>query len=119
VVGLPGVVTPLGDDCSSVRDTTRTGSWTDSFANIQCYDTLKVQATINQIDGKTHSGGASAPVPDIFGMNFQVVSVGQKLIEHSSGNPTITGGYKGAIGTPTDALLGEIKFADTSIGLFV
>jgi len=55
-------------------------------------------------------------VPNIFGMNFQAVSVGQKLIEKSN---HITGGYLDAAGTPTDALLGEIKFVDASIGEFV
>src|SRR6202030_3398291 len=52
----------------------------------------------------------------IFGMNFQAVSVGQKLIEKSNG---VTGGYLDAAGTPSAALLGEIKFADASIGAFV
>src|SRR5271165_5040172 len=111
VVGLPGV-----PGCTSVRDPTNTGSWTDSFANIQCYDTLKVQAILNEIDGKDHSGKFRRPVPEVFGMNFQVVSVGQKLIEKSIG---VTGGYLDNIGTPSQALLGEIKFADTSIGKMV
>jgi arylsulfatase A-like enzyme len=49
-------------------------------------------------------------------MNFQVVSVGQKLIEKSIG---VTGGYTDNIGTPSQALLGEIQFADKSIGEMV
>jgi arylsulfatase A-like enzyme len=49
-------------------------------------------------------------------MNFQAVSVGQKLIESSNNT---TGGYLDAAGTPTAALLGEIKFVDTSIGAWV
>jgi len=49
-------------------------------------------------------------------MNFQVVSVGEKLIEKSVGK---TGGYLDAAGTPTTPLLGEIQFADAAIGLFV
>jgi arylsulfatase A-like enzyme len=49
-------------------------------------------------------------------MNFQVVSVGQKLIEKSNG---ATGGYQDAQGTPTAALLSEIEFADASIGKMV
>ena len=48
---------------------------------LQCYDTLKVNAILNEINGKTHNGSAAAPVPAVFGMNFQAVSVGQKLIE--------------------------------------
>ena len=49
-------------------------------------------------------------------MNFQAVSVGQKLIEKSNG---VTGGYLDAAGTPTAALLSEFKFVDASIGAFV
>jgi arylsulfatase A-like enzyme len=49
-------------------------------------------------------------------MNFQVVSVGQKLIQPSVG---MTGGYTDNIGTPTQALLGEIEFADNAIGQMV
>jgi Type I phosphodiesterase / nucleotide pyrophosphatase len=110
VVGLPGV-----PGCTTIRDPSQTGSWTDSFQNIQCYDSLKVQAIINEIDGKDHSGKFGRPVPVVFGMNFQVVSVGQKLIEKNVG----TGGYVDNIGTPTQELLGEIQFADNAIGSMV
>jgi hypothetical protein len=90
-----------------------TNAWTDSFQNIRCYDHLKVQAVLNWIKGKTHDGTTSAPVPNLFGMNFQAVSVGQKLVEPSISQ---TGGYVDALGTPSTELLGEIQFADTSIG---
>ena len=115
VVNLPGVTTPLGMSCSTIPDPSQVGSWTDSFQNIQCYDALKVDAILNEIDGKTHNGKSPAPVPSVFGMNFQVVSVGQKLIEKNVGK----GGYQDALGTPTEELLGEIQFADTSIGEMV
>jgi arylsulfatase A-like enzyme len=91
-------------------------AWTDSFANIQCYDSLKVQAILNEINGKDHSGTQQRPIPNVFGMNFQVVSVGEKLIEKSIG---VTGGYLDNIGTPSQALLGEIQFADNWIGKMV
>jgi predicted AlkP superfamily pyrophosphatase or phosphodiesterase len=106
-------------NCNPLPDQTAVSSsnaWTDSFANIQCYDSLKVQAILNEIDGKDHSGTVRRPVPNVFGMNFQVVSVGQKLIEKSVG---MTGGYLDNIGTPSQALLGEIQFADNSIGRMV
>ncbi len=115
VVALPGVTTPLGMPCASIPDPSQTGSWTDSFQNIQCYDTLKVDAILNEIDGKTHDGKTSAPVPRVFGMNFQVVSVGQKLIEKN----VAKGGYQDAMGTPTSELLNEIQFADASVGEMV
>src|SRR5690348_9630207 len=49
-------------------------------------------------------------------MNFQAVSVGQKLIEKSIG---VRGGYLDAAGTPGAALLDEFKFVDASIAAFV
>jgi hypothetical protein len=94
------------------------GAWTDSFVNIKCYDTLKVNAVINWIKGRTHLGDRNAPVPTIFGMNFQAVSVGQKLIEKINGGK-VFGGYTDAAGTPTAAMLSEIKFVDASIGQMV
>ena len=49
-------------------------------------------------------------------MNFQVGSVGEKLIERSI---SVTGGYLDNIGTPSQALLSEIQFTDSSIGRMV
>jgi hypothetical protein len=117
VIGLPGVKTPTGVSCSTVLDPgSDVSAWTNSFQNIQCYDTLKVDAILNEIDGKNHLGTRKTEVPTIFGMNFQAVSVGQKLIEKSNG---VTGGYLDAAGTPSAALLDEFKFVDASIGAFV
>jgi hypothetical protein len=118
VAGLPGITTPLGQDCSNVVDPLQTGSWTDSFQNIQCYDTLKVNAILNQIDGYNHNRTKKTTVPRIFGMNFQAVSVGQKLIEYNDATSTIvaTGGYLDSTGTPGPSLLSEIQFVDASIG---
>jgi hypothetical protein len=93
-----------------------TNAWTDSFQNIRCYDQFKVQAVLNWINGKTHDGSASAPVPALFGMNFQAVSVGQKLVEKSLG---LTGGYLDPLGTPSDSLLAEIQYVDGAIGQMV
>jgi Type I phosphodiesterase / nucleotide pyrophosphatase len=117
VIALPGVTTPTGVSCASIPDTgADLTAWTNSFQNIQCYDTLKVDAILNEIDGKNHLGTKKTQVPTIFGMNFQALSVGQKLIEKSNG---VTGGYLDAAGTPTAALLSEFKFVDASIGAWV
>jgi Type I phosphodiesterase / nucleotide pyrophosphatase len=117
VIGLPGVVTPTGISCATIRDQgADLTAWTNSFQNIQCYDTLKVDAILNEIDGKNHLGTKKTQVPNIFGMNFQAVSVGQKLIEASN---STTGGYLDAAGTPSAALLDEFKFVDSSIAAFV
>ncbi len=120
VVGLPGVTTPPapnhpgGVSCATVRDPLQTESWTDSFTNIQCYDTLKINAVLNWIRGKTHLGLNSAGVPNLFGMNFQAVSVGQKLLESG-----VAGGYLNNAGTPTAAMLDEIEFVDAGVGQMV
>jgi hypothetical protein len=117
VVGLPGYVTPTGVNCTNVVDPNADlTAWTNSFQNIQCYDTLKVDAVLNWINGKNHLGTKNAQVPTIFGMNFQALSVGQKLIEASNNT---TGGYLDAQGTPGAALLSEFQFVDASIAAFV
>jgi arylsulfatase A-like enzyme len=104
-----GTLVPNGDD------------WTTDFDAIKCYDQLKVNAVVNQIHGKTHLGASRAPVPAIFGMNFQAVSVGQKLIEPKSAVSTDanTGGYEDAQGTPRPKMLAEIQFVDAAIGQMV
>jgi hypothetical protein len=109
-VALPSVpgCSPLPDPAAA----TSSNAWTDSFQNIQCYDTLKVQAVLNWIGGKLHDGTGSEPVPTLMGMNFQAVSVGQKLVEPSAG---LTGGYLDALGTPSPSLLNEIQYVDNSI----
>ena len=53
-------------------------------------------------------------MPVIFGMNYQAVSVGEKLIENG-----VYGGYKDAAGNPMPELLSEIEFVDASIGQMV
>jgi hypothetical protein len=114
VVALPGVTTSTGVSCATIRDTAGTSSWTSSFANIQCYDALKVNALLNQIAGQTHNG-APAQVPALFGMNFQSVYIGQSVNEAGVG----AGGYQNAAALPSAQLLGEIQFVDSSIGVIV
>jgi len=104
-----GTLVPNGDD------------WTTDFDAIKCNDQLKVNAVLNQIHGKTHLGTSKAPVPAIFGMNFQAVSVGQKLIEPKSATRTDanSGGYEDAAGTPRPKMLAEIQFVDAAIGQMI
>ena len=116
-IDVPGC-TPLPDQAA----TTKKDDFTTSFQNIQCYDALKVRAILNQIDGKTHDGTPGAQVPTLVGMNFQAVSVGEKLIyQHGDPSPPFTkkGGYVDSIGTPTASLQQEIAFVDASIGKMV
>lgn len=115
VINLPGVKTPAGFDCSGIADPANpTFQYVDTFKAVQCYDTLKVQAVLNWIKGRTHLGTSKAPVPTLFGMNFQAVSVGQKLIRFG-----VKGGYTDNAATPTAPMLDEIQFVDASIGQMV
>lgn len=95
--------------------------YTKDFQNIQCYDGIKVQAILNEIDGKTHNASGPAPVPNILGMNFQAVSVGQKLVQATVPPAPYSqiGGYMDGMGTPSPSLAQEIAFVDKSIGLMV
>jgi predicted AlkP superfamily pyrophosphatase or phosphodiesterase len=81
--------------------------FTSSIDGVEFYDGIKVQAVLHQINGYDHTGTRALGTPRIFGMNFQSVSVGQKLK---------IGGYTDAIGTPSANLLDAIKFVDGSIG---
>ena len=117
VIALPGVKTAEGLDCSTIPNDNG-GDFTGDFDNIKCYDQLKVNAVINWINGRNHMGTASQQVPNIFGMNFQAVSVGEKLIESINGQ-TVKGGYTDGAATPSAALQGEITFVDGAIGQFV
>jgi len=104
-VALPSVAgcNPLPDPAKA----TSSNAWTDSLENIKCYDSLKVNAVINEVNGLTHDGHRAAPIPAIFGFNFQAVSVGEKL----KGN-----GYTDQWGTPSAGLKSELDFVDQSIG---
>lgn len=83
------------------------GDYTKHFDTIRTYDDLKVLATLKQIDGYDHTGTHVVGTPAIFGMNFQAVSVGQKLLG---------GGYLDASATPTANLEAELEHTDASIG---
>lgn len=103
---LPGA--PAGDDN------------TTSFKGVRIYDAIKVQSVINQIHGLSSTGHHLGYVPAILGMNFQAVSVGQKLASSGFGDPTgLVGGYLDALGTPGNALTQQLAFVDTSIGQMV
>jgi hypothetical protein len=113
IVPIPNFKTVTGVDCNSIAHAAG-DDWTTHFDSIKCYDQLKVNAVVNEINGKTHLGDHNAPVPAILGMNFQAVSVGQKLIDNG-----VKGGYTDAAGDPTPSMSGEIQFVDAAIGQMV
>jgi hypothetical protein len=90
-------------------------------------DALKVQGILNEIHGRKHDGTPGPGVPAVFGMNFQAVSVGQKL-EKDNGNGTCAadttftgqpGGYKDGSGTPTDVLAYALQKTDEALGSMI
>src|SRR5579863_7485893 len=83
--------------------------YTTSYKGVATYDALKVQAVLNWIDGYNSTRTAKKAVPAIMGMNFQAVSVGQKLAKAGDADTdkTLTGGYLDANATPGNALTQE------------
>lgn len=63
VIGLPGVRTQTKVSCATIPDPgADLSAWTNSFQNIQCYDTLKVNAILNEIDGRNDLGTSKTQV---------------------------------------------------------
>jgi len=117
------VALPQFPGCSPVPfpDATFDDGWTNDFRDIQCYDSLHVQAVINQIDGYTHDRSKKVGVPTLFGFNFQAVSVGEKLKQGPvvASGPNVNGGYFDVLGTPNEGLAFELDFVDQSLGRVV
>ena len=113
------VALPQFPGCAPVpfADPTPDDGWTNSFDDIKCYDLLHVAAVLNQIDGYNHDRSRKVGVPTLFGTNFQAVSVGEKLATDPVTG--LKGGYTDAIGTPGQALAGELDFVDQSMGKFL
>lgn len=81
--------------------------WTTDPSFTRTYDQLKVTAVLNWIKGLDHAGTTKVGVPAIFGMNFQAVSVGQKVTAD---------GYLDAAATPSPQLQASLDFVDASLG---
>jgi hypothetical protein len=93
--------------------------WTKVNTLTQQYDSYKVQAVINEINGFDHSGGTKVGTPAIFGMNFQTVSTAQKLptsVIATSGTTALPGGYQPGGQVPGPVLSGALDYVDASVG---
>jgi hypothetical protein len=101
----------------------------DATVSVDCTvanDQLKVAAIINEINGLNHDGTPGGGTPAVFGMNFQAVSVGQKLAKDNSDGscPQIThkgkpGGYIDGAGTPTEVLAYGLQKTDEALGSMI
>src|SRR5437899_544276 len=98
-------------------------STTKSLDLTKSFDDMKVQGILNQINGLDHTGTTSNGVPAIFGMNFQAVSVAQRLRVNKNINGTTAtgtnagpGGYLNGTGAPSALLTDALNHTDSSIG---
>src|SRR5229473_2361155 len=99
----------------------------DNTVSVVCTvnnDALKVQGILNEIKGLNHDGALGPGVPAVFGMNFQAVSVGQKLEKDNSDGSCLVetlfngqpGGYTDGAGTPTAVLAYGLQKTDAALG---
>jgi hypothetical protein len=90
---------------------------TGSFKAERDFDEARVKAVINEIHGLDSTGASKQPVPVLFGMNFQAVSVGQKLPKSGPNDEDgLKGGYADASGTPNNGLAVQLDYVDTALG---
>jgi len=98
----------------------------DATVSVDCTvinDEKKVVGIVNEIHGRKHDGTPGQGTPAVFGMNFQGVSVGQK-VSHDNGNGTcpqsihtgMPGGYLDGAGTPTPVLAYALQKTDEALG---
>ena len=99
--------------------------WAHDDAATKQYDGYKVQAVINELNGYDHSGSQKVGVPAILGMNFQTVSVAEKvdspstLTENANGSytegPTELAGYLPGGTTPGPLLAGAFDYVNAEL----
>jgi hypothetical protein len=99
--------------------------WAHDDAATKQYDGYKVQAVVNELNGYDHSGTQKAGVPAILGMNFQTVSVAEKvdspgtLTKNPDGTytegPTQLAGYFPGTTTPRPLLAGAFDYVDAQL----
>jgi hypothetical protein len=119
ILNGPGATT-IDDLFTPEVDSSPTGTkdgdtWVDDNALTQRYDTFKVDAVVNEIGGRDHSGAHQVGVPALLGMNFQSVSTAEKLAT-SEGQP---GGYGQDGQAPGPVLGSALGFVDAQIGRIV
>src|SRR4030081_2409784 len=95
--------------------TSTANDWTTDNALTMQYDSYKVQAVINWINGFDHSGASRPGTPALFGMNFQTVSTAEKL-PTSNG---LTGGHLPDGTRPGPLLQRALDYIDARVGAMV
>jgi hypothetical protein len=90
-------------------------AWTDDVAATMQFDTYRVRAVLNEIDGYNHSRTRHVGVPALFGMNFQTVTTAEQLPKSDG----LTGGYLPGGKVPGPLLVRALNYVDTEIGAMV
>jgi hypothetical protein len=119
------------DDLYTPEITSPVDGGPDYTAGVLCAaenDALKVQAVINEIRGRDATGRQWVGIPALMGMNFQAVSVGQKIAANKTkdfckafGSPEanalegLRGGYQDGTGTPSKVLAAALDGVDQSL----
>ena len=99
--------------------------WAHDDAATKQYDGYKVQAVVNELDGYDHSGTQEVGVPAILGMNFQTVSVAEKvdspstLTQNADGSytegPVEPAGYYPGTTTPRPLLASALDYVNAQL----
>ncbi|MDP9044613.1 MAG: alkaline phosphatase family protein [Pseudomonadota bacterium] len=96
---------PAGNDYTGSYD-----GVSPAYLHTEVFDDIHVQNILNQIEGKDSTGQKSAPIPTVFGTNFQTLSVAQKALNSQGG------GYVDAAFTPNEDVKQAIAYVDHAIG---
>jgi hypothetical protein len=96
---------PAGNDYTGSYDGVE-----PAYLHTEVFDNIHVQNVLNEIDSKDSTGTKSAPVPTVFGTNFQTLSVAQKALNAKGG------GYADAEFTPNLFVAAAITYVDNAIG---
>jgi type I phosphodiesterase/nucleotide pyrophosphatase len=99
--------------------------WAHIDAATKQYDGYKVQAVLNELNGYDHSGQNKVGVPAILGMNFQAVSVAEKvdspgtIAQNADGSYTVgpmeLAGYLPGTTTPGPLLSGALDYVNAQL----
>jgi predicted AlkP superfamily pyrophosphatase or phosphodiesterase len=101
----------------------------DATVSVLCTadnDAQKVAAVVNEINGYDHTGTRHVGTPAVLGMNFQAVSVGQKVSHNNTDGSCFApdpdnlngqpGGYLDGSGKPTAVLQYGLATTDAALG---
>jgi hypothetical protein len=99
--------------------------WAHDDAATKQYDGYKVQGVINELNGYDHSGAQKVGTPAVLGMNFQTVSVAEKvdspstLTKNPDGSytegPTELAGYYPGGTTPRPLLASALQYVNDQL----